>query len=141
MNRKPQVARLRSLPVFFLLWLLCVFVASTLRSVVVFESAIFWPQRGTRFTRGPMESAANRCVIAFQHPGISRDEFTFRRVRGLFGTRTFPEPRRGFTTQPGVAVTTAHPRKIGTKPSEPQRATPLRIFRLEKAGVAEKRGI
>ncbi len=32
-------------------------------------------------------------------------------------------PQRGFTTKPGVAVTTAHPRKHGTKPIEPQRGS------------------
>ena len=35
------------------------------------------------------------------------------------------QPQRGFTTKPGVAVTTAHPRKNRTKSSEPQRGSTL----------------
>ena len=31
------------------------------------------------------------------------------------------QPQRGFTTKPGVAVTTAHPRRTPTKRHEPQR--------------------
>ena len=34
-----------------------------------------------------------------------------------------PQPQRGFTTKPGVAVPTAHPRKNRIKSSEPQRGS------------------
>ena len=33
------------------------------------------------------------------------------------------QPQRGFTTKPGVAVTTAHPRRTPTKPHDPQRGS------------------
>ena len=43
-------------------------------------------------------------------------------------------PQRGFTTKPGVAVTTAHPRKHGTKPIEPQRGSTSQM-RFLGAGI------
>ena len=38
------------------------------------------------------------------------------------------EPQRGFTTKPGVDVTTAHPRKNETKPRGPQRGSTSQLL-------------
>ena len=44
-------------------------------------------------------------------------------ITHIFSMRT--QPQRGLTTEPGVAVTTAHPTKNRTKSSEPQRGSTL----------------
>ena len=58
--------------------------------------------------------------------GVSRIKKPFLRTGDLVFTHIFPirpQPQRGFTTKPGVAVPTAHPRKNHAKSSEPQRGS------------------
>ncbi len=57
---------------------------------------------------------------------------------GIDSGRT--EPQRGFTTKPGVAVTTAHPRKNDTNPGEPQRGSTLQLpIWVQESGDVEPR--
>ena len=56
-------------------------------------------------------------------------------VTQIFSIRI--QPQRGLATKPGVAVTTAYPRKSHAKSVEPRRATRLRIHRHVFTGFLE----
>ena len=63
------------------------------------------------------------CLFRPKGPAVQIARAIGLDITHIFSMRT--QPQRGFTTKPGVAVTTAHPRKNRTKSSEPQRGSTL----------------
>ena len=75
------------------------------------------------------------CLFRPKGPAVQIAKAIAPDITHIFSVRT--QPQRGFTTKPGVAVTKAHSRKNRTISCEPQRATPLSIYRSVFAGFLE----
>ncbi len=82
-------------------------------------------------------------------PGVRTEGEEDREHRTCLGVppvvreREGSQPQRGLTTKPGVAVTTAHPRRTPTKPNEPQRGSTsqMRVFRASIACCGTRTGL